>query len=276
MGWGDTINTGWLRLRAMLRPRPNFVPLGEYAVARTWRGDRLFLSARDLGMTPYIATSGKWEPGLERLLGRLLRPGQVVVECGANVGYHTLAMGHAVGPAGRIHAFEAHPRVAMLLARTIGMAGFADRVTLHEQAVADRPGTLRFLADPYNTASGHLAWEGSSALYSEAYDVAAVRLDDVLAELPRTDLLRMDIEGAEGLALLGATELLRRSPGVRIVTEWDPVQMRARSDVAVVADRLASAGFRAAVIGRDGTTRPIEMATLPGLSMANLLLTRPG
>lgn len=273
MGW-SSFEALWTRARIALTPRPTFVPLGDHAVAVTWRGDRIFVSSHDLGITPYLATSRRWEPGVERLLGRLLRPGQVVVECGANVGYHTLGMGHAVGQAGHIHAFEANPDVARLLRLTVGMARFRERVTIATAAVSDTAGTVQVRADPHNTASGHIACAESGHAYTQSFTVPAVRLDDALRDLPRMDLLRMDIEGSEGLALSGAQALIGRSPTLRIVMEWAPALMRLRSDVHETVALLSRHGFRAQVIGRAGGLDQVPLDALPGLVVEELLFTR--
>lgn len=269
--------TAWRRLRTALTPRPLYVFMGGYGIATTWRGDRILLPAGDIGLPPYLATRGRWEPAVERLLDRLLRPGDVAVEAGANVGYHTLGLAHAVGPRGRVHAFEANPRLAPLLARTVEMAGFAGRVTLHAAAVTDRSGTARFAVDPAWSAGGHLSWEGTGAAYSETAEVPAVALDDALAAVGPVDLLRMDVEGSEGLALLGAQALVARSPRLRIVTEWDLGSLRVRSDVEAVVRRLVGWGFRAQVIGPRGGLTPVATEALASLDTArttNLLLTR--
>ena len=273
MGW-NSLDTLWARVRVALTPRPTFVPLGDHALAVTWRGDRIFLSARDLGITPYLATSRRWEPAVERLLGRLLRPGHIVVECGANVGYHTLGMGHAVGPAGHVHAFEANPEVIRLLQLTIGMARFRSRVTIANLAVSDRAGMVQIMADPSNTASGHIACQATGHLYTQKFTVPAIRLDDALADQPGIDLLRMDIEGSEGLALQGANALIARSPNLRIVLEWAPALMQLRSNVADTVAFLARHGFQAQVIDRAGL-RPVPLDALPTMGIEELLFTRP-
>ncbi len=272
----DPLSVAWARLRAALTPRPSYVYMGGYGIAVTWRGDRILLPAGDIGLPPYLATRGRWEASVERLLDRLVRPGDTVVEGGANVGYHTLGLGRAVGPRGRVHAFEANPRLVRLVARTVEMAGLDDRVTLHAAAVADRSGAARFSVDPAWSAGGHLSWEGTGPAYSETVEVPVASLDDALAGVAAVDLLRMDIEGSEGLALAGAQALVARSPRLKIVTEWDVGALAVRSDVGEVVHRLGDWGFRAQVIERRGGLTPLALDALvdPAFPPANLLLTR--
>ena len=272
----DPLSSAWARLRAALTPRPAYVYMGGYGIATTWRGDRILLPAGDIGLPPYLATHGRWEPPVERLLDRLVRPGDTVVEAGANVGYHTLGLGRAVGPRGRLHAFEANPRLAPLLARTVEMAGLAGRVTLHACAVADRTGAVSFSVDPAWSAGGHLSWEGTGPAYSQTVEAPATRLDDALAELASVDLLRMDIEGSEGLALSGAQALVARSPRLKIVTEWDAGALAVRSDLGETVRRVAGWGFRARVIERRGGLTPVALDALARAAFppCNLLFER--
>ena len=102
-------------------------------------------------------------------------------------------------------------------------------------------------------------------------------LDDALADVSALQLLRMDVEGSEALALAGARALIARSPRLRIVTEWDVAAMRVRSDVAAAVSALDAAGFRAQVVEPRGGLTPVGMADLPTLDRGrtiNLLLSR--
>jgi hypothetical protein len=53
------------------------------------------------------------------------------------------------------------------------------------------------------------------------------RLDELLATVPRVDLLKIDVEGHERSVLQGAADIIKRSPGIRVIMEWSIEQMRA-------------------------------------------------
>jgi FkbM family methyltransferase len=210
-------------LRRIFSPRPaparvaqaartTYCFLGNRAVALTHSGLKIFLDVRDVGMTPHIALNGEWERQVERLLRRLLKPGAQVVEVGASMGYHTLAMAQAVGAEGHVHAFEANPRALSLLRDTITVNGFGDRVTVHADAALAEPGTVAFAVHPQHVGSGHVALAEMVAGYPERFEARGVRIDDALATLPAADLMRLDCEGTEPQALHGAEALIRRSP----------------------------------------------------------------
>lgn len=262
-------------LCARLRRRSDCYYLGNGAgLALTHFGRKIFLPSGDAGMTPDIILSGQWEPHVEALLRRILKPGMQVAEVGASIGFHTLVMAEAVGPTGHIHAFEPYPKVVPLLRNTVASNRFTDRVTLHEIAVLHAPGDVRFAADPAQAGSAHLAIPMAAPSYTESFAVPATRLDDALADVPSLDLLRMDSEGTEGLVLLGAQQIMERSPKLVVVMEWSPAMLVARGDVAELANWIAALGFRCRRIGRQGALVEVTAAEMPNLSHCDLVLTR--
>lgn len=270
-----------LRRLDVMRPgRAAFVPLGRYAAIVTTQGHRLLLLAEDLSVTPNLALTGRWEPHVAALLRRLLRPGDHVVEGGANVGAHTIAMADWIGPTGRLHAFEPLPEFRPLLERSLAFNRVDAQVTLHDAALLDREGLVELLQDPLHAGSAHLAFEHTSTRYPRRIQASAITIDALLAAtggLP-VDLIRLDIEGAETLALRGAEATIRRSPRLSIVMEWSPVMLRSRCDPAVEAAWLAALGFRFWRI-RFGVWRgyrlePVAPEAMAGLPHGEILARR--
>jgi FkbM family methyltransferase len=125
------------------------------------------------------------------------RPDPVVIDLGANIGFATLyfKLHH---PGATIHAYEANPHVARLLRANVAANGLTN-VTVHEEAVSDRDGTLTFhISDDPGTLMGSVdpVRGGGSSL-----TVKAVRLSTLLGTLDRIDALKMDIEGGEWAVL---------------------------------------------------------------------------
>ncbi|WP_169747426.1 FkbM family methyltransferase [Belnapia moabensis] len=272
-----------IRMKNVPLPPPPARPVQPYcylgggrALALTHRGQMIYLDTRDLGLTPHIAVHGTWEMDVEAVLGRLLRRGDRVAEVGANMGYHTLTMAEAVGPEGQVHSFEANPAVLPLLRATIAVNGFGGRVTLYPVAALDAPGDVSFSSDPEHIGSGHLAFEGEAANYSRRVTVPAVTLDAALAALPSIQLLRMDAEGSEPRVLRGAAELIARSPGLRIVTEWSAPMMAVRSDLgALIAWLGGELGFGFWRVAKGGMLEKVPADSLPGLPHGDLVMMRP-
>lgn len=145
---------------------------------------------------------------LTRHFVRILRPGDCVIDVGANVGYYTIVAAKLVGPAGCVHAFEAAPRTCAALA-TNATLNPAANIHAHGQAVTDRCGATRlFAATPDRTGYSSIRNLGEQT--EDVVTVPTISIDSMLAELPTTRLVKIDVEGAELLVLRGMRGLIER------------------------------------------------------------------
>jgi FkbM family methyltransferase len=248
--------------------------LGDRVLTHTHAGDRIYLVPGDVDLTPSIMIHGRYETDVEQAIRRVVRDGDVAVDIGANVGYQTLAIARSVASNGRVYAFEANPEVHRLLLATLmvnGLTSFRStgRVNLYNMAVADRDGTLKLSYAPSHYGSGNIVTDDPRSSfgpeYSKIVEVPAVRLDDLLADVPAIDFLHSDIEGAEPLAFRGARALIQRSPNLKIITEWSVHMMRHMANVEEHAEWLKNEGFRFWRVGANrsfSVVRPTELLSL--------------
>jgi FkbM family methyltransferase len=165
---------------------------------RYW-GDQLTLTRE--GLPSWVAAARRsWFVEYEP------RPGDVILDIGAEVGTDTVAFAEAVGPTGRVIAVEAHPVAFRLLQRTVERSGLQDRVTCVHAAIASTAGEV-IIEDAVSLLRSTMVREGSG------HKVRALTLDDLCAELGLDEiaLVKMNIEGAEREALQGAARTLARS-----------------------------------------------------------------
>lgn len=152
---------------------------------------------------------GLYEPHVANLIVSLISPGDVFYDIGANAGYYSLIASKAVGPAGRVIAFDPVPKNAETVKEQIALNGFKERCQVERLAVSGTPGSFSFVIDEVN-ANSHLSEHNVPHLKNngQMIKVAAVTLDLFVKNNPRPALIKMDIEGAEVDALKGARELL--------------------------------------------------------------------
>jgi FkbM family methyltransferase len=191
---------------------------GSIAVAGGPAKD-LRLGARDIGLThiqSYGLVRGTLEPSVQEALRRHVRPGAVVYDIGANVGFFSLLAARLAGPGGVVEAFEPVPRAVAALRRNVALNGFGN-VHVHEAAVGAHDGTGTLLVTEQASCS-HLADRGWHADTRETIDVRVVTLDALVgrAQLRPADVLKIDVEGSELSVVQGMSELLRRSRPVLI------------------------------------------------------------
>lgn len=141
------------------------------------------------------------------------RPGDVVIDVGAGVGWDTLLFSRAVGPAGRVLAIEAHPRTFDRLAELCRLNRLHQTICL-QRAVIARSGTV-FIEDQEDHEANRVFSQG----HAEAtIAVPGTSLDELACEhaLDRVDFLKMNIEGAEREAIAGMSDLIERTRHVVI------------------------------------------------------------
>ena len=221
------------------------------------QGSRMFLDPRDEGIAMFLLTGGVFEPAETKLVRELLRPGMVVADVGANIGYYTLLSARLVGSGGRVYAFEPDPKNHALLARSVEANGYAHVEAAH-MALSDRKGTIRLFVDGSNYGNASIA-EANVPDEQGAVEVGTSTLDEFLAsgDHPRPDFIKMDAQGAEALILAGADRTFSAGP-MKMLLEFWPFGLRnAGSDPQTYVRRLADYGFAFTRIGADGSRRPI-------------------
>lgn len=252
------------------RMRPASVKVGDGTMrVPTIFGHRLYLDARDTSLLPSLVARGYWEAGVTGALLRLVRPGQHVVEVGANIGWHTVLLAEAVGPTGTVTAFEANPRMVELLERNLAENGATANVRVVPRAVIDRPArvTLHRLARQQGSSSLYPFGPADLAVWDDEaspLEVEATSLDAVFpgGESP-PDFVRIDAEGAEPAILAGMRGILERTPRFQLVLEWLPSALRrAGHDPEAFLSSLVRQGFRIHTIDCRGRIVPATIARL--------------
>jgi FkbM family methyltransferase len=156
---------------------------------------------------------------LHRLLDRWVKPGDTVVDVGANIGWNAIRAARLAGPRGRVVAVEPTPDTLAVLRRNVAASGLGT-IVVEPVAAGSSGGTRDFFVRGGVSAVNSLYPESRYARVTEVLRVQVVRLDD-LVEGPAA-VVKIDVEGAELDVLEGAPRLLG-TPGVVLIVEWDPV-----------------------------------------------------
>jgi FkbM family methyltransferase len=180
---------------------------------------------------------GTYEPELQAALRELIPTGAVIYDVGANIGYVSLLLAKAAGEAGRVFAFEALPANIEQLRRNVTLKQMEKRVTVIDCAVTGAPGPVRFLVH----ASGGMGKVAGSAGRQDSYasevTVTGISLDEFVYGQgnPAPQVVKMDIEGGEVLALPGMQRLLVEAHPLMLLELHGPESCRAAWETLTAA-----------------------------------------
>lgn len=150
------------------------------------------------------------EHAIAELLRSRLRPGDVFVDAGANIGVYTVLAARLVGQRGRVVSVEMMPDTAARLREHVQLNQLGN-VTIVERALSSKAGQV-VVATVQHGKHGQATIvrdSGRIGLGSEV-NVSTTTLDDVAADLPHVRLMKIDVEGSEYDALSGACRILSR------------------------------------------------------------------
>ena len=151
-----------------------------------------------------------YEKEERELFCSLLKPGCTVLDVGAHIGFYTLL---AAKRGARVFSVEADPSNAALLRHHVKINGFNDRVSIFEMAATECARSVPLYRHAYNQGESNIIERGQPAGV-----VKGQTLDSL--DLPPIDICKMDIEGAELIALRGMERTLERSPHIRLLVEY--------------------------------------------------------
>ena len=220
----------------------------------------------DEHMQSQIFWYGYYSRDIVLLMNRILLPGMVVLDVGANIGEITMAAAQRVGSNGRVYSFEPMTTLYDCLTEHLKMNGI-DHVTPITKGLSDKIGVATiFRAEAtFKDGSRH---DGLGTLYPTASrsdvvgDIELTTMDEFCAEsnITRIDLVKIDVEGAELAVLKGGLKSIGRFKPYLIVE----LQTQTAEDAGYKPDDIVSllktAGYKFFIIGRKARLRPMGEA----------------
>lgn len=156
---------------------------------------------------------GTYEPDLQATAAQIIKPGMVVYDVGANIGYISLMAARLVGEGGKVFSFEALPANIARLNQNLALNAMRERVRVVHAAVVDKAGEVSFLTHASGAMGKALGSAGRAEHYAQSIKVQGIALDEFVFSQgnPPPAVIKMDIEGGEGMALAGMPRLLKEA-----------------------------------------------------------------
>lgn len=183
-------------------------------------GMPLLANIHDYGIGTRLFLRGGYAPGRVSEIRAIVKEGDVVIDIGANIGYFTILLARLVGPEGKVYAFEPDPRSCHLLQRTVERNGWT-HVIVEQKAVSNKAGEFPLYQTPSWTSNALTPSEHISTV-----NVQLVTLDDFLSNEQCISFVKMDMDGSEPLAIIGMSQLIQQSSGLRVLAEYQPGNLK--------------------------------------------------
>lgn len=228
--------------------------LGEYLI---------YVDTRDNSVAPHLMTDGFWEIWITQAMAKCLKPGMVAVDIGANLGYYTILMGRAVGPSGRVYAFEPNQHFVELLTKSLNVCGLAQQTRIDTRAVFSTTGEMVTFSIPAGLQANAAIVDGTGealnaslmghgeASGARTVGVETVRLDDAVSG--KVDFVKVDAEGAEREIWRGMSAVVSKNKDIQIFLEFNG--NRYGAEAPAFLDEIEAAGFKLGYVDHDGRTK---------------------
>ncbi len=202
-------------------------------------GNFLYKHAFWLYRPMYAAFKNRQDQFEIELLKKHLKPGDVVLDIGANIGYYAEFISKLVGEKGRVHCFEPDTsNFKHLQDRCTGISN----LVVNNTAVGPKTEKLKIYTSKQLNVD-HRTYEPED--YDAVLEIDAVSIDDYLkGKEQKVHLIKMDIQGFEMQAMQGMKDTLKNNPGLKIISEFWPYGLRkAGSSALAYFEFLQQQGF---------------------------------
>ena len=219
----------------------NYLPIPFHLMPLHIGGHILYANRLDRFLALLLYKASLFESDEFQLLRKLCCSGMTVIDIGANIGIHTVELANLVGPTGRVISYEPEMSNFETLCRNIAANNYFF-VTPVRSAVGNRVGSASLYISRSHSGDHRVT---STSVVRERKQVPMVSLDSSLPVDTAVHLVKIDVQGAEGLVLQGMRRILTTNPGLCVIFEFWPIgliQFGFKPD-EVLADLLAL-GYR--------------------------------
>ncbi|MDO7834055.1 FkbM family methyltransferase [Sphingobium sp. HBC34] len=224
------------------------------AITRVLGRYKMFVDPSDLAISVHLMFDGFWEMWLTEEMIRLVKPGMVVADVGANLGYFSILMADIVGPAGKVLAYEPNPEMADLMRRSLLVNGLLPQVDIVQSPLTGISGEAVTLYYNREQPGGAFVTTGHRDDHEVGISLFSRRFDDH-PDAQRVQFAKIDAEGAEegiwaGMAMMLAGDSLRT-----VVMEWCACRYR---DPAAFLAAMTAPGFTLSHLDPSSGVTPVS------------------
>ena len=229
--------------------------------------DKKGLDLKEDSIFRQLALDGRRELEATKIIKQVIKPGDIICELGANIGYYAVLEAGIAGPEGIVYAIELEPHNIELLKRNIALNNLKN-IQAYHLAISDKNGEYPL----YVTGSSNLhSMIKPSHGYFSTINTKTSTLDNFLADKKKITFLRMDIEGYEYYALRGMQKTLNENPKLKLFIELHAHLIEPEKTIEIL-QMLKSHGFEIlkAITHDNYLRRILKQVTVEDISIDEL------
>ena len=168
------------------------------------QGNKMYTNGGDEGVAPILLMAGCYEKYETKLFKNLIRPGMVVLDIGAHIGYYSLIAAKLVGTGGKVYVFEPEPNNYGFLVENIKIDDYSNIIPT-QKAISNKTETIKLFTDKVNLGNPSLS-ESNVSEKDGFVEIKTITLDKFFensAKNSNINFIKMDAQGAEGLIIEG-------------------------------------------------------------------------
>lgn len=211
-------------------------------------GQRIYVCLSDVGVSKGIFLTGNWEPEVGKSIFTLINQDSYFLDIGANMGWFSLLVADFIQKRngnGRVIAIEANPTIVQYLMASVVDSGLSNYISIKPYAASNKYDVIQMETSINGNLGGLKIGPLSKNATTQRNIIPTVVLDDILEDLPKLDVIKMDIEGAEPLALEGMRKTLDKfSPKIIMEINADGLKIVSNKSVVQLVRQLKSYGYK--------------------------------
>lgn len=202
---------------------------GNVLLTTLFTGQKMYVDARDISVTPHLLVDGTWEPEITKVFREFVNEKSVVFDVGANLGFFGIIAG-ASNPAG-IHFFEPNPELTPLIGSSIAINGLSSKTRINTVAIGEKKEELKLhLVGDYIGSSSLLdtptvqavSIAGQDVDTDRSFTVPVITLDQYCKDnaVKKVDVIKIDVEGFEPQVYKGMAKTIKNNKDLTVFLEF--------------------------------------------------------
>lgn len=202
---------------------------GHVLLTTLFTGQKMYVDARDISVTPHLLVDGNWEPEITKVFREFIDEKTVVFDVGANLGFFGLVAGASNPEA--IHFFEPNPELTPLIGSSVAINGLSSKTRINTVALGDKKEelTLHLVGDYIGSSSlldtptvQPVSIAGQKVDTDRSFTVPVVTLDQYCKDngVEKVDLIKIDVEGFEPQVYKGMSKTIKSNKGLTLFLEF--------------------------------------------------------